>query len=242
MGIESGVEAGLEVLKKEMTVAQNIAAVETLKELGIAFRYGFMLFDPSSSFASVRENIGFLRQIAGDGSAAATFSRMLPYGGTPIRGQLEREGRLRGYLTRPDYVFLDPRLNDYHRLLTQVVRPWLHGEELSYQLDYALDELDTICRLVPGVEGVAVYRAALRALTSESNGRLFHLVEQSSLAFEAGDCSSLLDTASARAYCKGVGARLVERRNRFIADNIYLLRDASRFDHSAGPIISPQLH
>jgi hypothetical protein len=224
-----------------MTVAQNIAAVETLKELGIAFRYGFMLFDPSSSFASVRENIGFLRRIAGDGSAAATFSRMLPYGGTPIREQLEREGRLRGDLTRPDYVFLDPRLNDYHRLLTQVVRPWLHGEGLSYQLDYALDELDTICRLVPGVERVAAYRAALRALTSESNGRLFHLVEQSSLAFEAGD-RSLLDADAARAYCEGVGARLVERRNRFIADNIYLLRDASRFDHSAGPVISPQLH
>ena len=121
------------------------------------------------------------------------------------------------------------------------MRPWLHGEGLSYQLDYALDELDTICRLVPGVEGVGAYRATLRALTSESNGRLFHLVEQSSLAFEAGD-RSLLDADVARAYCEGVGARLVERRNRFIADNIYLLRDASRFDHSAGPVISPQLH
>ena len=241
MGIESGVEAGLEVLKKEMTVAQNIAAVDTLKQLGIAFRYGFMLFDPSSTFVSVRENIGFLRRIAGDGSAAATFSRMLPYGGTPIREQLAREGRLRGDLTRPDYVFLDPRLNDYHRLLTQVVQPWLHGEGLSYQLDYALDELDTICRLVPGVEGTVAYRSDLRALTSESNDRLFHLVEQSSHAFEAGD-RSLLDVNGARAYCEGVGARLVERRNRFIADNIYLLRDASRFDHSAGPVISPQLH
>ena len=46
----------------------------------------------------------------------------------------------------------------------------------------------------------------------------------------------------ARAYCEGVGSRLIERRNRFIADNIYLLRDASRFDHSSGPVISPQLH
>jgi len=108
MGIESGVEAGLEVLFKQMTVEQNLAGVQTLKDLGILFGYGFMLFDPSSSFESVRENIGFLRQIVGDGSAAAVFSRMLPYGGTPIRDQLEKEGRLRGDLTRPDYVFLDP--------------------------------------------------------------------------------------------------------------------------------------
>jgi anaerobic magnesium-protoporphyrin IX monomethyl ester cyclase len=110
MGIESGVEQGLEVLNKEMTVEQNLAGVRTLKELGIIFGYGFMLFDPSSSFESIRENIKFLRAMVGDGSAAATFSRMLPYGGTPIRDRLQREGRLRGDLTHPDYVFLDLRI------------------------------------------------------------------------------------------------------------------------------------
>ena len=58
------------------------------------------------------------------------------------------------------------------------------------------------------LQGGGAYGATLRALTSESNGRLFHLVEQSSLAFEAGD-RSLLDAESARSYCEGVGARLV---------------------------------
>jgi hypothetical protein len=58
------------------------------------------------------ENLRFLRKMVGDGSAGATFSRMLPYGGTPIRDQLQKEGRLRGDITRPDYVFLDPRIND----------------------------------------------------------------------------------------------------------------------------------
>jgi hypothetical protein len=32
---------------------------------------------------------------------------MLPYGGTPIRDRLAKEGRLRGDLTRPDYDFLE---------------------------------------------------------------------------------------------------------------------------------------
>lgn len=241
MGIESGVEAGLQVLHKQLTVEQNLAGAQTLKQLGIRFAYGFMLFDPSSSFGSVRENIKFLRQIVGDGSAAAVFSRMLPYGGTPIRDQLQREGRPRGDLTHPDYVFLDVRLNDYHRRLTNAVRPWIHGEGLSYQLSYASDELETVVRLVPEVEGIEAYRNALRSLTRESNEVLFRLVEESSVAFEAGD-PSMLNPETARAYCEANSGRLVELRDRFIAENIYLLRDASRLGCTAGPVIAPQVH
>ena len=80
MGIEFGVESGLEILFKQMTIAGNIAAVDTLKALDLDFSYGFMLFDPSSTFELVRGNIAFLRRIVGDGSAPAVFSRMLPYG------------------------------------------------------------------------------------------------------------------------------------------------------------------
>ena len=241
MGIESGVEAGLEILFKQMTVEQNLNGVQTLKDLGILFGYGFMLFDPSSTFQSVRENIGFLRRIVGDGTAAATFSRMLPYGGTPIRDRLRQEGRLRGDLTRPDYVFLDLRLNDYHRLLTQVVRPWIHGEGLSYQLNYAWDELETVRRLVSGVDGVAAYRTALRALTKSSNEQLFRLVEESSAAFQNGDPSPC-DAEAVQRYCDAGTARLVALRNEFIAQNIYLLRDASRLAHADGPVMAPQVH
>lgn len=241
MGIESGVEQGLEVLHKEMTVEQNLAGVQTLKELGIIFGYGFMLFDPSSSFESIRENIRFLRAIVGDGSAAATFSRMLPYGGTPIRDRLQREGRLRGDLTHPDYVFLDLRINEYHRLLSQIGRPWIHHEGLSYQLNYAWDELETVKRLVPGVQGIEAYQAALRSLTRDSNERLFRLVEESSLAFEAGDRSGL-DPVGVRNYCERNVTRLVDIRDSFIAENIYQLRDASSLDCTSGPVMSPQIH
>ena len=46
-------------------------------------------------------NIGFLRQIVGDGSASATFCKMLPYDGTPIKDALEAEGRLKGDVCAP---------------------------------------------------------------------------------------------------------------------------------------------
>jgi len=242
MGIESGVEQGLKILHKEMTVAENLAAIRVLKELGIQFSYGFMLFDPSSSFESVRENVVFLRQIVGDGSAAATFCRMLPYGGTPIRDLLEREGRLRGDLTHPDYDFLDTRLNEYYRLLNGAMRPWIHNEGLANELNYALDELEAMKRLVSGLEQSGVYEAALRSLIRETNERLFRLVEESSLAFEAGD-RSILDPEGVRTYCEQAGTRLVRMRNNFVAENIFRLMDHPvSQDCADGPVMTPQIH
>ncbi len=241
MGIESGNEPGLEVLYKQMTVEQNLAAVRTLKQVDVLFSYGFMLFDPSSTFDSVRENVGFLRQIVGDGSAAATFCRMLPYGGTPIRNLLEKEGRLRGDLTHPDYDFLDLRLNEYHRLLSQTIRPWIHHEGLSSRMNYAWDEFETVRRLVPGVEGTEGYAADLRALVGESNEALFRLVEESASAFEQGDRSPF-DPDAVLEYCKNTEARLIRTRNLFISENLPSLVDAMNLDCSSGPVMAPQIH
>jgi anaerobic magnesium-protoporphyrin IX monomethyl ester cyclase len=241
MGIESGVDAGLEILFKQMTIAQNREAVETLKKLGIVFSYGFMLFDPSSTFQSVRENVEFLRQIVGDGSAPAVFSRMLPYGGTPIRDQLAREGRLRGDLTHPDYDFLDPRLNEYYRLLSVAIRPWVHNKGLSNQLSYAFDEIETFERLTPGLRGARAYRKGLMRLTAGANQRLFRLVEETSLAFEQGDRSAL-EPRRIAAFCERARANLLDLRNAFVADNLEPLTERINADCSSGPVMRPQVH
>ena len=121
MGLESGSEEGLETLHKQITVEQNIRAVNLLKSIGLMFEYGFMLLDPSSTFESVRENLNFLRTILADGCLPVTFCRMLPYDGTPIKDELVRTGRLRGDVCSPNYDFLDPRLEDFYQGLTDVV-------------------------------------------------------------------------------------------------------------------------
>jgi radical SAM superfamily enzyme YgiQ (UPF0313 family) len=241
MGIESGVDSGLEILFKQMTIAQNLAAVETLKKLRIAFSYGFMLFDPSSTFQSVRENVGFLRQIVGDGSAPAVFSRMLPYGGTPIRDQLAKQGRLRGDLTHPDYDFLDLRLNEYHRLLSTAIRPWVHNRGLSNELSYAFDEIETFERLTPGLRGARAYRKGLVRLTASVNERLFRLVEETSLAFEQGDRSEL-EPKRIAAFCERARTKLLDLRNVFVADNLEPLTERINADCSSGPVMRPQVH
>ena len=242
MGIESGVDAGLEILHKQMTVEQNRAGVRVLKELGLMFSYGFMLFDPSSTFASVRENVGFLREIVGDGAAAATFCRMLPYGGTPIRQRLLDEGRLRGDITHPDYEFLDPRLDEYYRSLHAAARPWLDGGGLSHELNWAREELEVARRLVGELRGVDAYARAITALTAESNAQLFGLVEDSSRAFEDEQDSSLLDAAEASATCDQIRARLLDLRNAFVFGNAEVL--VAEVDAGAirGPVGAPQVH
>jgi radical SAM superfamily enzyme YgiQ (UPF0313 family) len=241
MGIESGVPEGLKILHKQMTAEQNLKGVRTLTDLDIVYGYGFMLFDPSSTFESVRQNIAFLRQMVGDGSAGAVFSRMLPYGGTPIRDLLRDEGRLRGDLTRPDYDFLDLRLNDYHRGLMATVKPWLRDEGLSYRINYAIDELASFRRLVPEVLGHQNYYASLRGLAARSNERLFNVVEGSSVAFEHGEREAF-DPEGAASICKALDHELTELRNGFVADNVVLLARAASMRCSDGPVISPSVH
>jgi anaerobic magnesium-protoporphyrin IX monomethyl ester cyclase len=81
LGIESGNETGLRALNKQLRLDDSLRAVRILTDLDLCFTYGFMLFDPSSTFDSVRENTAYLRRITADGGVPAVFCRMLPYAG-----------------------------------------------------------------------------------------------------------------------------------------------------------------
>jgi radical SAM superfamily enzyme YgiQ (UPF0313 family) len=111
MGVESGDPDGLIHLSKRIKVDQHLRAGEILKKLGLSFDFGFMMLEPYSTLSSVRNNIDFLERFVGDGWSMATFCRTLPYAGTPLKAQLEREGRLLGTPFEPDYRFLDPKLD-----------------------------------------------------------------------------------------------------------------------------------
>jgi anaerobic magnesium-protoporphyrin IX monomethyl ester cyclase len=242
MGIESGVDSGLEILHKQMTVEQNRNGVAVLKEIGVLYHYGFMLFDPSSTFESVRGNLTFLEEIAGDGSAPANFCRMLPYGGTPIRDRLLAEGRLRGDIRHPDYDFLDPRLDEYYRRLHAAAKSWLGEGGVTHQFHCAREEAETIRRLVTGLPGLAAYRQALIKLTAESNHRLFRLVEDSSRAFEESHDHSLLDAMTAEDPCADIRARLLDLREAFVSQNLDQLVAEVNAGAIRGPVSAPYIH
>jgi anaerobic magnesium-protoporphyrin IX monomethyl ester cyclase len=185
MGLESGSEEGLSTLNKNITVEENRRAVAILKQLGLTYEFGFMLFDPSTSFQSVRENVAFLRDISGDGTSSAGFCRMLPYDGTPIKDELALAGRLRGDVCDPDYEFLDPLLSQYFQNLTGLLRltGWIHGNPgLTPQLKFAWNEVAIMERLFPPLPDLAGYQETLRHITAQSNEMLFRVIEDMAAA------------------------------------------------------------
>jgi anaerobic magnesium-protoporphyrin IX monomethyl ester cyclase len=221
MGLESGSEEGLETLNKGLEVQQNLDAVRLLKEIGLTFEFGFMLFDPSSSFKSIRENLGFLRTICANGAAAAVFCRMLPYDGTPIKTQLALEGRLRGDVVSPDYDFLDLRINALFEDLNHLVHVagWIHGHRaLSPKLNWAWIELAVVDRLFPSVSGRAGYERQLRAITKASNELLFRLVDDLVDSHQAGRTHRWSEDRLA-GPCDALLKRLAAARDGFVERN-----------------------
>jgi anaerobic magnesium-protoporphyrin IX monomethyl ester cyclase len=221
MGLESGSEEGLRTLNKGITVEQNTRAVETLKGLGILFDFGFMMLDPSSTFESILQNVAFLREIVGDGSAAAEFCRMIPYDGTPIKEQLAEAGRLRGDVLNPDYDFLDLRLEAFFNEVNEAlnVTGWIHGlKALSPQVKFAWNEFAIMERLTPALPGLTGYRAELRRITATSNEVLFDTVERLARACRDGapaDVSQAALAIQARSFVD----ELIQGRDTFVAAN-----------------------
>ncbi len=234
MGLESGSEESLTTLHKQITVEENLRAVATLKGLGIMFEFGFMLFDPSTTFESVCDNLDFLRAIVGDGAAPATFCRMIPYDGTPIKDELARVGRLKGDICHPDYDFLDPRVDGFFHALNQIVHVsgWIHGiGALTVQLQYVKGELAAMEALSPPLPGISDYRETVRGITKSANTVLFRVVDDVLRQYRDG-MPHRWTPQKVREACVEFQESLVNERNSFVARNQATLMRALEADSS----------
>jgi anaerobic magnesium-protoporphyrin IX monomethyl ester cyclase len=241
MGLESGSEQGLETLHKQITVEQNLRAVNLLKSIGLMWEYGFMLLDPSSTFESVRENLNFLRTILADGCLPVTFCRMLPYDGTPIKDELERTGRLLGDVCNPDYDFIDPRLSEFYEGLQTVVslKGWIHGlEAVTLQLQTAWHEVAIIKRLFPALSGMEDYSETLRRITKTSNNLLLDVVEDLSYVYSDGR-ENRLNPDEIENSREQVLEDLITERDEFIYQHQEILLDALELDAAPTMIAEP---
>jgi len=169
LGVESGNERGLRTLNKHVAVAQNRAAIELIKRYDVALAIGFMLFDPSSTVDTVRENLAFLRSVGADGYFPINFCKMLPYAGTPIEAELRATGRLKGTIIRPDYDFSDPQLDWYafmvHRIFTR--RNFNHQGTVARLQQADFDQ--RLGRALGYPEPLSRREASLRRLIERSN-------------------------------------------------------------------------
>ncbi|MBD3205097.1 radical SAM protein [Candidatus Bathyarchaeota archaeon] len=186
LGIESGSDVGLRLMNKQLRVSDNLRAVKTIKKIGMTYDFGFMLFDPMSSFTTLQENIDFLRTICEDGSCPITFCKMLPYAGTPIEEQLKLEDRLIGGITDPNYKFLSPEMDKYYRFVTETFNEYMSPQGLSSQLRWHINELNVIKKFYGEQEGFMDYLEVFREIVKRSNIASLDTLESSLEIFESG--------------------------------------------------------
>jgi radical SAM superfamily enzyme YgiQ (UPF0313 family) len=228
MGLESGSQQGLAALHKQMSVEQNLRAIDVLRRVGLAWHYGFMLLDPSSTFETVAENLAFLRTITADGTLPVMFCRMVPYDGTAIKDELVRAGRLRGDVCNPDYDFIDPRLTEFHRELSDVVSQerWIHGPDAAgLQLVSAWHEVAVLERLFPALPGMGRYKGRLRSMTRASNHAVLSALDTLAAAHADGRRGAI-DGARLEATRQRLMNRLLAERDGFIGRHQHQLLSA----------------
>ena len=219
LGIESGTNEGLQTLNKQVSVSDILQAVAKLRQLDLLFAYGYMLFDPGSTFDSVRANIRFLGHIVSGGCVPTAFCKMLPYAGTRIADTLEAEGRLRGTIAQPDYRFLDPQLDEFYKKLNSALNAWVYGEDaVSHYLSLAWHEVAIIKHLFPPVHGLDRYESDLRALTMQCNERVLSAVERSATMFEH-EHEFPLCTKTLNAEAREIVRSMLRQRDAFIYRN-----------------------
>jgi len=125
IGIEDGTDNGLKKLNKNIEADRIKESIKTLRRLKIGYDYGFMLFQPGTTFKSLYENLDFLRIITYKGYTPVTFLRLLPLYETRVEKELKNAGRLVISERMQDYRFLEISMNSYYDFIMQCFGDWL---------------------------------------------------------------------------------------------------------------------
>jgi hypothetical protein len=196
LGVEAGDPDALKTLNKLITAKTHFRAGAVLRSLELSFDFGFMLLEPWSTIATVRNNLRFLREFCAGGYAAAGFCRTLPYVGTPMERQMRAEGRLSGPALEADYRFLDSRLD----VLWDFSLVAFSGR--NYGKDATWDRLRSLlfeARLdFPDLPHDPDFLEAAQSLTEASNTLLLDIAEEALDYVETADAPHAADPALLR--------------------------------------------
>ncbi|MGE5344611.1 MAG: B12-binding domain-containing radical SAM protein [Acidithiobacillales bacterium] len=93
IGVESGSQATIDRIKKDITLEQVFASAEKCRRHGVAVYFPFIVGFPNESDESVRASLDVARRLRAMSPAFETpFYYFKPYPGTPLTDQAEREG------------------------------------------------------------------------------------------------------------------------------------------------------
>ena len=215
LGIEDGTDIGLVRLNKHNTVAKSVEGINILKTLNIGFDFGFLLFQPWSTFKSVIDNLNFLEEICGDGFSPVTFMKMMPYSGTPVEKELGDLGRLKGKPGFLDYDFEVCALDHYYKFTTDCFSEWLRDPDgivnvTKWCRNY-ISDCTHFFEIIPEINGLS---AELKGITAESNIFLLNTMKELAGIFESGKYNKL-DYNDLKHF-----KRNIKRKHKFYTDQI----------------------
>ena len=95
LGVESGSQRSLNKFRKFTTVEDNKKAINILRRYGIEPNYGFIMFEPDSTLADVRENYEFLKEMKMLNSPSVT-AHLLHHKQTVFKGTFDYQRKNNG--------------------------------------------------------------------------------------------------------------------------------------------------
>jgi len=187
LGIDDGTDEGLNRLNKHMTVEESLTGINILKKLEIGIDYGFMLFQPSSTFMSVKHNLEFLRKICRDGTAPVVFLKLIPFFDTKIEKELRKDGRLKGKPGFPDYDFLISSLDNYYEYVSESFNEWLYDPEgLTNIIKWARNYFSVFSHFHKMTPEVKLLESEVQGNVSRSNIFMLDMMSELAGIFQSG--------------------------------------------------------
>lgn len=115
LGVESGSQSMLDRFKKDITVEQNLKAIEILNKLNLYAVIGFIPFDYNVTFNELYENMLFIEKVKKimpkNKLRYAYLTKVLPYAGTDIEKEMKENKIYQGNSMNFSYKIKDPKIN-----------------------------------------------------------------------------------------------------------------------------------
>jgi radical SAM superfamily enzyme YgiQ (UPF0313 family) len=194
LGIEDGTDAGLTRLNKHSTLAKSIEGIDILKKLEIDFDYGFMPFQPWSTYTSVKDNFAFLSEICSDGFSPVTFLKMMPFCATSVEKELKRDGRLKGKPGFLDYDFHEESMNHLFEFTDNCFLEWLRAPYGFLNMSkLARNYISVYSRFFGLASELQSLKMEVRDIIAEGNAFFFNTLKDIIAIFESGNYDKKYD-------------------------------------------------
>jgi radical SAM superfamily enzyme YgiQ (UPF0313 family) len=223
IGIEDGTDDGLRRLNKHMTVAECMKGIDILKKLGIGFDYGFMLFQPSTTFGSLNGNLDFLGALCGDGYSPVAFLKMMPYYDTPVERELMSQGRIKGKPGYHDYDFPDENMNRYFEFITDCFLEWTRSRDGVANISKWARNYISVCSHYNNLRtALPVISRDLRKVLSNSNRFMIDSMKELATLFESGRCNNI-NSVELKRFRKNIKTRHEKYKSQIKSSMITLI-------------------